>query len=1336
MNHDASSLAVQGASLSSDVAFLALHYLSPHIPPHLVQELEQALSSRLPMRRDYTGAAHAVSYDQLAASQQAAAAASGGLNALMCKLVELETARPGGCPRITSLLDYSAASLAKPLSATLANNAITPTNPPLLRRRQPPSSRHATTASVTRHVMERECGGRRRVPLPPAQHTAKSIEPIRFLAGHRDAVYCINFSPTGRFFITGADDGEVKIWCSRTTLLLATCIGHGGDIVDISVSVDESTVSTCANDGSVLSWHLCAGELGTLASRHVHHVKTPTQIVYHPSIPGLFMTSAEDGAVCLWAAGDAGATLAPLSVFDAADVTPGAEPRAHSTKYYYDDPNMPRAAPAPAEAAGRAVPARAAIKLWGVQFDASGRFAVAGASDGTAWMLELGVSEILSGGEHASIGRPRSVRAAALAAETEAREREKGKATAASSSMSPSHHHHHHHHHHRGPSYHGVNQIPADVRANLASSAAALSASGQPAMQLAVVGDLKGHAASIQHVFSAHKTSAVLTVSQDGAVRIWRPHQKCATATAAKGAGGTSSNRPRGKASTSTAAAAASRSWEMAHRLHCDMFPSSPDGVDASAGTANRGANASAGAASRKKPPVPALVWASFTCDDRRVVASASDFSLRIFDAWTGEPQSVLRSHVSDVFVLNTHPWHPHIAISAGYDGVVVMWDVARGVAINQCQPLEVDPSRCAGERNSYLDGQWSPDGSMYICTDGYGQVFVLGDMVLRRLLDASAAHFCQFHKFVQPTATATATGGVAGAESDPNAPDAGAQPPEPPGPPQRVLCMVDGTAYPPSYTNSYARGTLEADGFGEREVVIRPDPLGQSVSSPWSDVADTVAYERSLNHLRTILGGAHGGMMIRYPSHAVAERDAALPRITMRWEMGGGVLAPDALAARNNLVQQTTLIWGNAALLNGAGGAPPTAAGVGVTAAAAAGAGAGASGAAGPSRRTAGAAGGARRAGATRGRQYVIIDDEEEDEDNDIEMEYGDDPEDDEVDELRRTSTARQQRRARRAAATGASQRARRALRTIDDDEGDEDDEEDWNEDGNEDDEDDADLEGLVDEDDIDDEEDEYEDFQLQSGRSRGSRRRRRRRSGAVITSGAAASGEPFVSSRGRTVRVPQRLDYAEDDDDEEEDDDFDDEERMTTRGQEPVSPPVAVPRQPRSARERRPRLLLRLSRDVVAAAASRQREQPATMQVDPRTADGPSSDVPFASTRTGRMPKRPRRLEDDLALEAERREEAAREAALAARAAAQEQAARAAEEAAQQARLAETAAAEEEEREIARRREQSIHARAERADRRKQAEEQEERERQERERRARLPPVRLLRTRRGGGN
>ena len=293
------------------------------------------------------------------------------------------------------------------------------------------------------------------------------------------------------------------------------------------------------------------------------------------------MTSAEDGAVCLWAAGDAGATLAPLSVFDAADVTPGAEPRAHSTKYYYDDPNMPRAAPAPAEAAGRAVPARAAIKLWGVQFDASGRFAVAGASDGTAWVLELGVSEILSGGEHASIGRPRSVRAAALAAETEAREREKGKATAASSSMSPSHHHHHHHHH-RGPSYHGVNQIPADVRANLASSAAALSASGQPAMQLAVVGDLKGHAASIQHVFSAHKTSAVLTVSQDGAVRIWRPHQKCATATAAKGAGGTSSNRPRGKASTSTAAAAASRRmtgvwWR---RRRTSRFASSTPGLE------------------------------------------------------------------------------------------------------------------------------------------------------------------------------------------------------------------------------------------------------------------------------------------------------------------------------------------------------------------------------------------------------------------------------------------------------------------------------------------------------------------------------------------------------------------------------------------------------------------------------------------------------------------------------------------------------------------------------------------------------------------------------------
>lgn len=40
----------------------------------------------------------------------------------------------------------------------------------------------------------------------------------------------------------------------------------------------------------------------------------------------------------------------------------------------------------------------------------------------------------------------------------------------------------------------------------------------------------------------------------------------------------------------------------------------------------------------------------------------------------------------SQVFVLDVHPNHPRLAMSAGYDGKVILWDIQKGEQINSFQ--------------------------------------------------------------------------------------------------------------------------------------------------------------------------------------------------------------------------------------------------------------------------------------------------------------------------------------------------------------------------------------------------------------------------------------------------------------------------------------------------------------------------------------------------------------------------------------------------------------------------------------------------------------------------
>jgi len=85
------------------------------------------------------------------------------------------------------------------------------------------------------------------------------IEYQASVMGHFCPVYCLAFDRTGLRFITGSDDKLIKIWISRSGILLRTLRGHVSDIVDISVSCDNRFLASCSNDQDVRIWWLHNG---------------------------------------------------------------------------------------------------------------------------------------------------------------------------------------------------------------------------------------------------------------------------------------------------------------------------------------------------------------------------------------------------------------------------------------------------------------------------------------------------------------------------------------------------------------------------------------------------------------------------------------------------------------------------------------------------------------------------------------------------------------------------------------------------------------------------------------------------------------------------------------------------------------------------------------------------------------------------------------------------------------------------------------------------------------------------------------------------------------------
>ncbi|EPS73773.1 hypothetical protein M569_00983, partial [Genlisea aurea] len=106
----------------------------------------------------------------------------------------------------------------------------------------------------------------------------------------------------------------------------------------------------------------------------------------------------------------------------------------------------------------------------------------------------------------------------------------------------------------------------------------------------------------------------------------------------------------------------------------------------------------------------------AWSLDNRFVLAAIMDCRICVWNAVDGSLVHSLTGHTNSTYVLDVHPFNPRIAMSAGYDGKTIVWDIWEGAPI---RTYEIGPFKL-------VDGKFSPDGTSIILSDDVGQLYIL----------------------------------------------------------------------------------------------------------------------------------------------------------------------------------------------------------------------------------------------------------------------------------------------------------------------------------------------------------------------------------------------------------------------------------------------------------------------------------------------------------------------------------------------------------------------------------------------------------------------------------
>jgi WD40 repeat protein len=125
---------------------------------------------------------------------------------------------------------------------------------------------------------------------------AKTLAVILTFKGHAKAVHGLSESPNGLFLATGSNGGIIKLWNTRTGVLVRTFSGYTGKIGSIRFINDAQLVSASA-DETLKVWSIKTGKPDRAAM--LGHTAA-VWFVDYDDVSGLLISAGYDNVVRIW----------------------------------------------------------------------------------------------------------------------------------------------------------------------------------------------------------------------------------------------------------------------------------------------------------------------------------------------------------------------------------------------------------------------------------------------------------------------------------------------------------------------------------------------------------------------------------------------------------------------------------------------------------------------------------------------------------------------------------------------------------------------------------------------------------------------------------------------------------------------------------------------------------------------------------------------------------------------------------------------------------------------------------------------------------------------------
>eukprot|EP00188_Purpureofilum_apyrenoidigerum_P001896 Plantae.Rhodophyta-Purpureofilum_apyrenoidigerum.ctg20942.p1 GENE.Plantae.Rhodophyta-Purpureofilum_apyrenoidigerum.ctg20942~~Plantae.Rhodophyta-Purpureofilum_apyrenoidigerum.ctg20942.p1 ORF type:complete len:308 (-),score=55.96 Plantae.Rhodophyta-Purpureofilum_apyrenoidigerum.ctg20942:845-1768(-) len=128
------------------------------------------------------------------------------------------------------------------------------------------------------------------------------VRPSKPINAHRGAVNAVRFNSSGQYCATAGTDKTVRLWNPQRPLLLKTYSGHGYEVADVCVSMDNGKLASCGGDKVVFLWDVTTAQVvrrfgGTKGGGHTARINC---VAFAGADDALILSGSYDTSLRFW----------------------------------------------------------------------------------------------------------------------------------------------------------------------------------------------------------------------------------------------------------------------------------------------------------------------------------------------------------------------------------------------------------------------------------------------------------------------------------------------------------------------------------------------------------------------------------------------------------------------------------------------------------------------------------------------------------------------------------------------------------------------------------------------------------------------------------------------------------------------------------------------------------------------------------------------------------------------------------------------------------------------------------------------------------------------------